>query len=651
MGNIKNFNFNKLDLRLSNSDYWDFFLASDDSTLQPVGPVSSGDCLVVWYDFNNVSIYPNSATTASTIYSLVTWNGATNTGYTFNTIGLTGIDNGLVTFEKDPLDSTNQNLVDALTGSTLIIPSGDTRFMMHLVSGTTEQYVYPTERIIDPTFTTGDYIQLCGGFYQGYYKIDGSTYQILPTRINHAWAAEFWLKPQDVCSGTTGTTLNDVYPNNKGFFFYMGTRAENKFWNQFYGNDTGCTSGCTVNTGDTSCSAFTGSVSTFCTIPKENDVTIIGDYGFGIPLNPPQVEIDLITNPFLIYGRAQDARAPKISGQTDTIIMSAINNTSNASVDDCGCGPNIYGVLVNSGGACNLTSEDGLGTQTVCSYSGGGIAIAKSKEVITDFQNPFLIYGRGVGSGNGCTCSYCSGSGDGLGNQTVCSYSGKTSQQTEVDYKIDIIDNAIGFRIKDDGSIGYRMLTVTGTCYTASTGQRLYTSGITIQEGYSEAGIVTPDSWSYITIRYMTDYKNDCDLKITKRRTGKLMFYVNARLKYVVNDFPEFIAKRLDEYKAKQVGVPFNFSLGGGSQGLIDSQTFDGLDQADRGLPIEENFAGSFIGGISQFKFNICDLNYAQIKYNYVNGASRYGIQDTNLILTEDVYLLLQQNGYGMVWI
>ena len=91
--------------------------------------------------------------------------------------------------------------------------------------------------------------------------------------------------------------------------------------------------------------------------------------------------------------------------------------------------------------------------------------------------------------------------------------------------------------------------------------------------------------------------------------------------------------------------------MGGGSQGLIDSQTFDGLDQADRGLPIEENFAGTFIGGISQFKFNICDLNYAQIKYNYVNGAPRYGVQDTNLILTEDTYLLLQQNGYGMVWI
>jgi hypothetical protein len=521
--------------------------------------------------------------------------------------------------------------------------------MMHLVTGTTEQYVYPTERIIDPTFTTGDYIQLCGGFYQGYYKIDGSTYEVLPTRVNNAWVSEFWLNPQDICSPTSGTTLNDVYPNNKGFFFYMGTRAENKFWNQFYGSNTGCTSACTVNTGDTSCSGFTGSVTTWCTVPKEKDITIIGDYGFGIPLNPPRVDITLVTNPFLIYGRAYDSSAPRLSGGSDTIIPSGITNTITGHRDSCGS-TNIYGYLFNAGG-CDLTSNDGLGTKSVCSYDGNGISVGKTREVLSDFQNPFLIYGRGSGAISGCSCSTCCGPNDGLGSETVCSYSGKTSQETEIDYNLDIIDNAIGFRITDDGRIGYRMLTVTGTCYTASTGQRLYTSGVTIQEGYSQSGMVTSDSWSYIAIRYVTDYKNDCDLKITKRRTGKLMFYVNARLKYVVNDFPEFMAKRLDEYKAKQVGVPFNFSLGGGSQGLIDSQTFDGLDQADRGLPIEENFAGSFIGGISQFKFNICDLNYSQILYNYISDAARYGIQDTNLLLTEDAYLLLQQSGYGMVWV
>lgn len=649
MGNIKNFNFNKLKLRLSNSDYWDFFLASDESPLQPSGPVVAGECLVVWYDFNEVSIYPNSATTASTIYSLVSWNKAVNSGYTFSSFGLTGIDNGFITFEKDPFDPTNQNLVNALTGTTLVIPSGDTRLMMHLVTGTTEQYVYPTERIIDPTFTTGDYIQLCGGFYQGYYKIDGSTYEVLPTRVNNAWVSEFWLNPQDICSPTSGTTLNDVYPNNKGFFFYMGTRAENKFWNQFYGSNTGCTSACTVNTGDTSCSGFTGSVTTWCTVPKEKDITIIGDYGFGIPLNPPRVDITLVTNPFLIYGRAYDSSAPRLSGGSDTIIPSGITNTITGHRDSCGS-TNIYGYLFNAGG-CDLTSNDGLGTKSVCSYDGNGISVGKTREVLSDFQNPFLIYGRGSGAISGCSCSTCCGPNDGLGSETVCSYSGKTSQETEIDYNLDIIDNAIGFRITDDGRIGYRMLTVTGTCYTASTGQRLYTSGVTIQEAYSVPNIVQPNKWSYVVIRYKTEYNDDCYLKLNKRRTGKLMFYIDAKLKYVVNDFPEFMAKRLDEYKAKQVGVPFNFSLGGGSQGLIDSQTFDGLDQADRGLPIEENFAGSFIGGISQFKFNICDLNYSQILYNYISDAARYGIQDTNLLLTEDAYLLLQQSGYGMVWV
>ena len=636
MGNIRNFNFNKLDLKLSNSDYWDFYLASDDRGLSPSSGLTSGDCFVVWYDFNNPSIYPNSATTASTIYSLVNWTGATNTGYTFSTIGLTGIDNGLVTFEKDVLDLSNQNLVEALTGSTLIIPSGDTRLVMNLVTGTTDQYVYPTERIIDPTFTFGDYIQLCGGFYQGYYKIDGSTYEVLPTRVNQAWAAEFWLNKNENCD-ITGTTLNDLYPENKGIFFYMGTRAENKFWNQFEGVDSGCTSACTVD------SACTETLSPWCTVLKEKDITIIGDYGFGIPLNPPQVEIELVTNNFLIYGRARDERAPKLTGDVGTILTTAITNTTSSN-DDFGCSRSSSNRV-----GCSRSSSDGLGSQRVCSYDGNGIAVAKTKDVITDYRNPFLIYGRARSQSSGCTCSCC-GPDDGMGNQTICSYSGKTSPQIELDYKIDIIDNAIAFRITDDGRIGYKMLIATGMCETIS-GESIYTSGTTIRQGYSEPNMITEDEWSYVVIRYTTNYEDDCSLKVAKQRKGKLMFYVNARLKYVINDFPEFIAKRLNEYKSKQVGVPFNFSLGGGTQGLIDSQTFDGLDIADRGLPIEENFAGSFIGGISQFKFNICDLNYAQIQFNYVTDAYRYGLQDTNLILTENTYLLLQQNGYGMVWI
>ena len=579
MGNIQNYNVAQLKLQVSNSDYWDFFLANDYTGLPPSG-VTSGTCLVTWYDFNNPLIYATGSTSADTIYSLVSWNGALNSGYTIDTIGLTGIDNGLVTFDKTSGDTSNQALLSALTGTTLIIPSGDTRLTLHRVTGTTETFIYPID-IVTTTATTGNYASLCGGFYQGFYKLDGYSYQVLPVRENYAWAAEFWLNKDNIsCTGYTGTTLNDTYPNNKGFFFYMGTRAENKFWNTFYGADTGCTSGCTQPSG------CTDSVSEWCTIPKETDIILSGDYNIGIPLNPPLVEVELITNGFLIYGRAS------LSGASGCTTCS---------------GPG-----------------DGLGNQTVCSYDGNGIVVSRFGEVITNTNNPFLVYGRGSLSG-GSGCHTCTGPNDGFGNQTVCTFSGFTSPQTTLDYKIDVIDNALGFRIKDDGSIGYRLLTVTGTCVEHGISGSTYITGVTVQEEYSLSGMVSGDVWTNIVIRWVSnEYLDDCQLLTASARTGTLMFYINGYLKFVVHNFSEFIARRLNENKLKQVGVPFNFSLGGGSQGLKESQTFDGLDPEDRGLPIETNFAGTFIGSISQFKFNICDLNFIDIQNNYNNELSRY---------------------------
>ena len=601
MGNIKNFNFNKLDLKLSNSDYWDFYLGTDE--YNDCGAGSNSGCTAVWFDFNNIQTYANSAYTTTSIYSLTTWGGAVNTGYTFNTIGLTGIDNGLITFHKTTGDTSNQALLSAITGSTLVIPSGNTKLHLTKVTGTTGQYIYPITIITGGT--SGTYSSLCGGFYQGYYKLDGYTYEVLPTRVNESWSAEIWLKPENLCGSFTGTTLNDDYPNNEGFFFYMGTRAENKYWNIWDGADTGCTRDCTIPSG------CTDTLSEWCTIPKESEMTIIGDYGVAIPLDPPQVEIDLITNPFLIYGRARDNRYSLLTGATGTFITENEVETQTSGVTHC-----------NTCSKCG-GNHDGLGSQTVCSYDGNGIVVVKTAEHITNTTNPFLIYGRAY-SGSSCNCSACSGPNDGFGNQTICSFSGASSPTTELDYNFDIIDNAIGFRIKNDGSIGYRLLTVTGQCVTATTGVVSYVSGTSIEEGYSPAGVVTSGDWNYVVVKYVTDYKDDCDLKTAKRRKGRLSFYVNGKLKYFVDEFDEFIARRLSEYKDKQLGVPFNFSLGGGSQGLIESQTFDGLDPNDRNLPIQENFAGTFIGGISQFKFNLCELTYEDIQNNYLSGSGRY---------------------------
>lgn len=629
MGNINNQTYKTLDFQLSNNGYWDMYLAADTLNGSGFNPILTGDCFVVWYDFANPETF-GTGDTQDTIYSLVSWTGATNSGYTLNTVGLTGLDNGLVKFEKNNLDPTNQNLISALTGSTLIIPSGDTRLTLNAISGFTGNFLYPIN-FVETTGVTGNYMQLCGGFYQGFYKIDGTDYQVLPNRVNQAWVAEFWLKPTDYCLGCTyqqfqdgecfefmdgvgydfmsnitgstlsAMTLNESYPNNKGFFFYIGARAENKYWNQFYGNNTGCTSACTIS--DTAC---TETVTSFCTIPKESDISLIGDYGFAIPLIPPQVEIELVTNTFLIYGRARDVSNERLTGDTGTILMSAITNTSDT--DDC-C-------------RFNIGSSDGLGTKTVHTYDGKGIAVAKTKQMPSSDVNPFLIYGRSAGYNSGCTCGCCTTDDNGYGTQTTCSFN-RYTPVTQLDYNLDIIDNALGFRIKPDGSIGYRLLTMTGACITSS-GETIYQSGVTIQEEYSISGVVQTDKWSYVVVKFVTNYDEVCDNSLPRQRIGKLMFYVDSKLKFVVDDFPEFIAKRLDENRLKQVGVPFNLSLGGGSLGLLENQTFDGPDGDDLGLPIEENFAGTFIGQISQFKFNICDLTYAQIKHNYLLDKDRY---------------------------
>jgi hypothetical protein len=577
MGNLKNYNFNKVDAFLSSSEYYDFYLAHDGYAMPGNYSGIVNDCLVVHYDFNNSNIYSTGSTSADTIYSLVSWGEATNTGYTFDTFGLTGIDNGYIQYTKNSGDTSNTALTHTLTGTTTVINSGSTKLVLNKVTGQTGNYEYPIE-IIQDSSILGDYSRFCGGFYQGYYKLDGYSYELLPVRVPKSWVAEFWVKKSDsVCSSVTATTLNDTYPDNKGFFFYMGARAENKFWNVFEGNNTGCTSGCTSDTG---CTATT---TTLCTVPKETDISFIDNKGHEIPLSPPPIEYNEITNQFLIYGRADKP-----------------------SSDTCGnCG----------------SKGSGFGNRSVCDFTGGSITISAQTEVYTrNPRNPFLIYGRADKPSSGDTCGNCGSKASGFGNQSVCDYSGDTKPLLELDKDADIIDNAIGFRIKDDGSIGYRLLSFTGQC-SGDT----YVSGVTVEEKYSDSGMIKDDEWQKIDIRFVMPEYDDCDLKYGEARKGRLMFYVDCKLKFVVEEFDEIIAKRLNEHKDKQLGVPFNISLGGGSQGLIESMTFDGQDSEDLGLSIEKNFAGTFIGDISQFRFHICDLYWCGLKNNCSVEKLRYG--------------------------
>jgi hypothetical protein len=574
MGNILNFNRNKIDMRLSNAHYWDLYLAKGDySPNQYGGTIVSGDCLVAHYDFNNNSIYGGapysgwSIEAASTIYSLTTWNEAINSGYTIPTVGLTGIDNGLIVFDKQSGDTSNQALLSALTGTTLVINSGDTRLVLNAVTGMTSQYVYPMDIVIETGNTVGYYSKLCGGFYQGYYKLDGTDYQVLPNRVPKNWVAEMWLRKPCVedCSGFTGTTLNDNYSGNSGFFLYFGTRAENKFWNIFEGLNTGSTSGCTSGATE------------WCTIPKETDIFLTGSTGNILPLSPPPIDYYETDNKFLFFSRAR------------------------ASSGRCG--------------ACGHAHENG---ETTCTWTGGTKTMYSIRTTTTETRNPFLIFSRARASSGGChTCGHAHENG-----QTVCSYSGSSTPMTNLDRNSDLIDNALGFRITEDGAIGYRKLVVTATCENNVT-----VTGCSVDESYSLSGVVTCDKWQMVSIRFVANETLDeCELTWRPRRKGKLMFYINRRLVHVVEDFDEFIARRLLEYSEKQVAVPFNISIGGGTQGLIESMTFDGQDPDDMDSCLDNNFSGTFIGDISQFRFYICGMNYCDIKNNFEQERERYGL-------------------------
>lgn len=533
---MNNYYFN--DFNLSNSDYWDFYLNKDNSNDECAPCVLSSNYLITEFDFS--SGYTNN--NIKTIYNSKNWSDSINNGISIDSYGLTGIDNGVIPYIKNIFDYSNQNLINILTGTTLNITSGDTRLFLNQVSGSTNNYIYSVN------YNTNGYLDFKGGFYQGYYKLNEYDYQVLPNRYHRGFTFNFELNKSDsVISGITGTILNDIYPNNKGIFFYMGARSENKFWSKFKGNNLlECNSGSTQ----------------YCTNLKESDIFLLDEKNNLLPLNPPRIIYKEISNEFLLYGRANKK--------------------------DC------YNINKNKLGTL-LANEVTGKTPT--------ITISSTTQTITNRLNPFLIYGNS--RGNNCGSRFS----DGYGRETICSYSGNSIDEVNINKDLDIIDNALAFIIKDNGSIGYRLLTKNIICVSGVTN-----TNIQIKEEFSPINTITNDSWENITIKYVTNYYDDCQLKIGKQRFGKLMFYVNCKLKFIVKNFPEFIANKLNDYKEKQVGVPFNISLGGGTQGLLESMTFDGQDSNDLNLEIEKNFSGSFIGSIKKFNIYNEPLDYCKIQ-------------------------------------
>ena len=508
-------------------------------------------------------------------------------------VGLTGIDNGLV---------------KKMSGETIQITTGlyttntdkysrykyDRRMKMHPITGftTTQNRLWDDDSYdYNLIYTTdggpvGSFARLNGGFFQGFYKIPGYDYQIFPQRVSFGWTSEFMLRYR--WTGDTNVGLNNRYPNNKGTFFYMGARAENKFYHYADGSpkqDTGYTRvtsgltcmhtcGCSssANTASTCLQVYqiSGGTSKNCSCGCNCECQVNAQYPEKDPL----------------YDGVSNGLSLRLSGDTGNprLCIKTYRITG-------GC---------ETTGTCQtgLTYHTGTSVTEWCSTRG----------IFDECKNtPYIQLEHWV-------------------------------QIDAVFQRKEWLDTC---DLYEKGGLGLLVDTIF-TATPANNSVSLIEPPLTHEQPYDPATteIVTfNDNWTEEQIY----------------RLGTLKLFVNGKLFMVVNNFEEIIPRLLNVEREKQIGVGYNISLGGGTQGLKDNLTFSGgcpesvsgityqqdpecltTDDLDNTIysgltthiKLEEYFGGSMIGDVSAFRMYTEPLDASQIWHNFNLLKTRYGLLD-----------------------
>lgn len=505
MGNIFNHNRPVYKLRTSKSDYWDMHLSQNNlDTELADGLVDK--CLSAFIDTNIPECIEDEEAELLDRKNLISlgsyiWDEAASKGIELKNIGYTGTDNGLILFDKDTI--TEEELDDIRKNSLLTILEDDYKLRLTPVDGNNKIYSYDTEFVTDDNFNVA---KLNGGFFQGFFKINnGCNYQILPDKLDGGWTLEFVLKPEDYEQDLGKKILNDVYPDNRGIFFYVGTRAENKWW-KLYNKEIGQ--------------------------PEE------------MAMYDTVIETD---NKFITYNRTKTGMRANSSEETD--VTQEIVFDKHAQLDN-------YFIIMNR--------------------AKGGYTAKSIKDIMAEESYNYNILA-------------------------------------------DLYRNALAFQVRDDGSVGYKFMVKDCESET----------GYSIEQEWSYPGMVDKNVWSMITVRVIPIIKYAEDFYNYEERLDymRLAFYVNGKLVLWSKIMPTLLLRALNDEYSKQEGVPYNVSLGGGTQGLCD--VIYGInDTPEDHLFLEKEFGGSFIGKIKVFRFHTCDLNYQEIYHNYLYEINEQPMED-----------------------
>lgn len=171
--------------------------------------------LIVNIDVNN----EKSKISDSELISLNKWRYSKSFKQNIYDYGLTAFDNGTT----DKMESTKEILT---TDNVLVlnrvgknIVDNPTKNEIRPYSATTIYDEYGIQEISDDL---GRYFNLDGGYFQGFFKLEGYDYEVLPTRYE---------------KGITIENLLFINENSQGLFFTIGVRSEDKY-NPHYEGET-----------------------------------------------------------------------------------------------------------------------------------------------------------------------------------------------------------------------------------------------------------------------------------------------------------------------------------------------------------------------------------------------------------------------------
>ena len=545
----------------------DFVLSQDNSLGVNLDGALTKRCLISYIDTNLDGCIGEDGSLSS--ISGYTYKNFINENVDLKDFGFTSVDNGRTTYDKDTI--TLDGFVGILTGTTLTLPNGDPKLHLYPVNGNSRYYEYNVEALEDEW---DRYYAFKGGFMQGFYKLFENDYEVLPKTIEDCWNLEFVIRPRPDYI-VTGNTLNSEHPENSGIFFYMGTRSENKF-GRFRGEDITKYPDRKNYSGD--CFDLCEDKESAKNINKKCAVDWLHNFLYRQP-----------TDENLCGFECKECKDCDVTGTTALTLCTVDIETSNGhKLDD----NKYFEVTTDNKFLIFDRTKDGY---TVDTWDDDAVMVINQRKLVNS-ENLFLLMNR---------------TKSGYTTDTIDEYFNTLTGQSE-NYSImtDVKDNAFALKLNYDGSVGYKYLIKD--CDAPS--------GYTVRSEQTFPNMIENNRWSVVNVMFkiLNGGLDRCGNSLGNRRM-KIYIYVNGYLKLVSQELPEFRFRELNEYYDKQEGVPFNISLGGGTQGLAESMWVDNYTRPYcKVLPIEENFGGTFIGDIRSFKFYDCQMQYNEIKNNYL---------------------------------